>query len=115
MAPCDGERPQAACRNRACGRLAQRYLCGFGKTGVIAAGESETITVHVDRRDIASYDAYGHGTYIIEAGDYYFTAATDSHNAVNNILAAKNYTVADGMDAEGNAELTYMFHMKHSL
>ena len=82
-------------------------LCGFGKTGVIAAGESETITVHVDRRDIASYDAYGHGTYIIEAGDYYFTAATDSHNAVNNILAAKNYTVADGMDAEGNAELTY--------
>ncbi len=82
-------------------------LCGFGKTGVIAAGESETITISVDRRDLASYDAYGHGTYIIEAGDYFFTAATDSHNAVNNILAAKGYTVADGMDADGNAALTY--------
>ena len=25
-------------------------------------------------------------TYIVDAGDYYFTAATDAHNAVNNIL-----------------------------
>ncbi len=82
-------------------------LIGFGKTGIIEPGESETISIAVDRRDLASYDAYGHGTYIIEAGDYYFTAATDSHNAVNNILAAKGYTVADGMDADGNANLTY--------
>lgn len=82
-------------------------LIGFGKTDVIAAGESETITINVDRRDLASYDAKGHGTYIIEEGDYFFTAATDSHNAVNNILAAKGYTVADGMDAEGNAALVY--------
>ena len=82
-------------------------LCGFGKTGIIEAGASENLTIHVDRRDLASYDAYGHGTYIIEAGDYYFTAATDSHNAVNNILAAKGYTTANGMDAEGNSALTY--------
>ena len=50
------------------------------------------------------------GTYILDAGDYYFTAATDAHNAVNNILAAKGYTVesTDGkMTADGNADLTY--------
>ena len=82
-------------------------LIGFGKTDVIVAGQSETITINVDRRDLASYDAFGHGTYIIEAGDYYFTAATDSHNATNNILAAKGYTTADGMDAEGNKDLVY--------
>ena len=82
-------------------------LIGFGKTGVIPAGESETITIKVDRRDLASYDANGRGTYIIERGDYYFTAATDSHNAVNNILAAKGYTMANGMDAEGNADLVH--------
>ncbi len=82
-------------------------LCGFGKTDVIKAGESQTITINVDRRDIASYDAYGHGTYIIEAGDYFFTAATDSHNAINNILAAKGYTVENGMDAEGDNSLVY--------
>jgi len=82
-------------------------LVGFGKTDVIAAGESETITVNVDRRDLASYDALGHGTYIIEEGDYFFTAATDSHDAVNNILAAKGYTTEDGMDAAGNKDLVY--------
>ena len=82
-------------------------LCGFGKTGIIKAGESETITINVDRRDLASYDAYGHGTYIIEAGNYFFTAATDSHNAINNILAAKGYSTENGMDAEGNSALVY--------
>ena len=80
-------------------------LIGFGKTGIIAKGESETITIEVDRRDLASYDAYGFGTYIIEPGDYYLTAATDSHAAVNNILAKLGKGVADGMDAEGNADL----------
>ncbi len=87
-------------------------LCGFGKTKVLEPGESQVLSITVDKRDIASYDAYGHGTYIIDAGDYYFTAATDSHNAVNNILAAKGYTVADGMDYDGNAALTYKWTEK---
>ena len=87
-------------------------LCGFGKTGVIKGGESETITISVDRRDLASYDAYGAGTYILDEGTYYLTAATDSHNAVNNILAAKGYTVEDGMDYDGNTALVYNWDME---
>lgn len=67
----------------------------------------------MDRADIASYDAYGAKTYILDAGDYYFTAATDAHNAVNNILAAKGFTAENGMDAEGNAELTFQWTMIH--
>ena len=84
-------------------------LVGFEKTGIIKAGESETITVKVDRRDLASFDAYGYQTYIFEAGNYYFTAATDSHNAINNILAAKGYNVENNsrMDADGDASLVY--------
>jgi len=81
-------------------------LVGFGKTRELAPGESETLEIVVDKRDLASYDAYGEGTYILEAGDYYLTAATDAHNAVNNILAAKGYSKADGMDADGDAGLT---------
>ncbi len=81
-------------------------LVGFAKTGILAKnGGTETLTIVVDGDYVASYDAYGAGTYIMDAGDYYFTAATDSHNAVNNILAAKGYTTANGMDAEGNAAL----------
>ena len=46
-------------------------LCGFGKTDILAPGESQTLTINVDRADIASYDAYGAKTYILDAGDYY--------------------------------------------
>ncbi len=85
-------------------------LCGFGKTGVLEPGASEIVTVKVDKRDLAAYDTYGAGTYILDAGTYYLTVGTDAHNAVNNTLAAKGYTVAntDGrMDADGDASLTY--------
>ena len=85
-------------------------LVGFGKTAELAPGASQTLSMTVNKRDIASYDTYGAGTYILDAGDYYFTAATDAHNAVNNILAAKGYTVESTngkMTADGNADLTY--------
>jgi len=81
-------------------------LVGFDKTKILDKGESQTLTIVVDGDYVASYDAYGAGTYIMDAGDYYFTAATDSHNAVNNVLAAKGYTPenTDGrMDTTGNA------------
>ena len=88
-------------------------LCGFTKTSELAPGASETVTIYVDRRELASYDAYGAGTYILDDGDYYLTVATDAHNAVNNTLAAKGYTVesTEGrMDADGNAALTYKWN-----
>ena len=85
-------------------------LCGFTKTGVLAPGQSETVTVYVDKRDLASYDAYGAGTYILDAGDYYLSIGNDAHDALNNTLAAKGYTPenTDGrMDKAGNAALSY--------
>ena len=86
-------------------------LIGFGKTAMLAPGASETLTVQVDERDMASYDAYGAKTYILDAGTYYLTAATDAHNAANNVLAALGKTMADGMDAEGSAALVYSWDM----
>ncbi len=90
-------------------------LCGFGKTKLLKPGEKETLTILVDKRDLASYDAYGAGTYILDAGDYYFTAATDAHNAVNNILAAKGYkkeNTEGRMDHEGQKQLTHKWNNK---
>lgn len=87
-------------------------LIGFGKTAVLEPGASETVKVLVDKRDLAAYDTYGAGTYILDAGDYYLTVATDAHNAANNILAAKGYTpesTQNRMDAAGNAALSYKY------
>lgn len=64
-------------------------IVGYGKTKTLKPGESQVITYDVDQSYFSSYDAYGKGTYIMDAGDYYFTAAQDAHTAVNNILLKK--------------------------
>jgi len=83
-------------------------LAGFTKTDSLAAGESQEVTVEVEGSRLRSYDANGYETYIVEEGDYWFTAANGAHEAANNILAAQGVTPdsTDGrMDAEGNADL----------
>ena len=88
-------------------------LCGFGKTGLLQPGESEMLTIYVDRADLASYDGYGERTYILDSGNYYFAAAKDAHNAVNSILAAKGYTPENTqgrMDNEGETDLVYIWN-----
>ncbi|EET62943.1 glycosyl hydrolase family 3 N-terminal domain protein [Marvinbryantia formatexigens DSM 14469] len=81
-------------------------LVGFGKTGELAPGASETVAVTFDKEQLASYDYKGAKTYILDEGDYYIAAGTDAHDALNNILAAKGMTAADGMTAAGNADMT---------
>ena len=88
-------------------------LVGFAKSQVLQPGASEVVKVLVDKRDLASYDSYGAGTYILDEGDYYLTVATDAHNAVNNTLAAKGFTVesTDGrMDADGDASMVFTWN-----
>ena len=82
-------------------------LVGYGKTRLLQPGESETIAVKVPEYFLTSYDALNTGVYILDEGTYYLTAAQNAHEAVNNILAAKGYTVENGMTAEGDASLVY--------
>ena len=87
-------------------------LVGFAKTKVLAPAETQELTIYVDRRELASFDTYGYGTYILEQGNYYLTAATDAHDAVNNILAKKGHTpgtTSNRMDKEGNSNLVVVY------
>ena len=68
-------------------------LGAFIKTDELEPQESMTYTATMAKRDLTSYDENGAKTYILDAGEYYFTAATDAHSAVNNILAARGYDV----------------------
>ena len=79
-------------------------LCGFDKKE-IKSGATEHFTVNVPKEDITSYDANAAKTYILDAGDYYFTVGTDAHNAVNNILMAKGADQSR-MTGTGDAALT---------
>ncbi len=85
-------------------------LAGFAKTGVLEPGASQSVTVKVDKRDLASYDYTRAKTYILDDGQYYLTVATDAHSAINNVLAAKGCTpetTSGRMDAEGDTSLVY--------
>lgn len=85
-------------------------LVGFEKTDVIAPGESVELAVPVDGYFLASYDAKGAEGYILSAGDYFLSVGENAHDALNNILAAKGYSVSDGMSAEGNASMIYQWN-----
>ena len=80
-------------------------LAGYGKTKTLDPNESETVTVSINLRYVASYDYTNAKTYIMDAGTYYFAVGNGAHEALNNVLAAKGYTTANGMDANGNAAL----------
>ena len=87
---------------------ASAELVAFDKTDVLQPGQSQTLTIPVNERQFASYDAYNAGTYVLTEGNYYLTAAKNAHDAVNNFLAKKGYTVegTEGrMDADGSADL----------
>ena len=81
-------------------------LVGFAKTDVLAPNATETVHVNVDFEQFRSYDSEADQTYILDSGKYYLTAAKNSHNAVNNILAAKGY--GSLTDAPGNSALAYL-------
>ena len=76
-------------------------LLDYEKTQTLAPGSTQTVKMTVDLRNIASYDANGAKTYILDAGDYYIAIGDDSHVALNNIL------VAQGQAVEGDAAKTY--------
>lgn len=80
-------------------------LVGFAKTDNLESNKSQTVKVSVNKSELASYDYKKAKTYIVDDGDYYFAVGKNSHNALNNILAKKGKTIADGMDENGDASL----------
>ncbi|MCD8286254.1 MAG: glycoside hydrolase family 3 C-terminal domain-containing protein [Clostridia bacterium] len=82
-------------------------LVGYAKTSKLEPEESEELTINIDaNKYFASYDNSvdnGDGTfgqYILDQGDYLLTVASNSHQAINNILKYKvanpsKYTVSN--------------------
>ena len=71
-------------------------LVGYAKTKALSPRKGmtkeyyeQTVTITVSKESLAAYDATGAKTYIRDAGQYYFTAARDAHEATKNILAKK--------------------------
>lgn len=59
-------------------------LAAFDKTEMLEPGQSETMTLSFSIEDMASYDTYGVGGYVLEAGDYEISLRSDSHNVIDS-------------------------------
>lgn len=66
-------------------------LIAFDKTDLLEPGASQTLTLSFDEEDMASYDTYGRGCYVLEAGNYDISLRSDSHN----VLDSRSYQVAE--------------------
>lgn len=82
-------------------------LVGFEKSDVIEAGGETTVTVTLNVKDFISYDDVIAKTYILEAGNYYVTAATDAHQATQNVLT--KYGKQVGGDENFVGTYTYVY------
>ena len=68
---------------------ASANLIAFDKTDLLEPGASQTLTISFDAEDMASYDTYGAGAYVLEAGDYVISINSDSHT----VIASQTYNV----------------------
>ena len=67
-------------------------LIGFAKTNMIAPGGYDDVSITVSLKDLTSYDENARGAnggYVLDAGNYYITAASNAHEAINQILLQK--------------------------
>jgi beta-glucosidase len=98
-------------------------LVDFVKTGLLGTGETETVTIETSDYIFATYDNKAvngadtskKGCYVFDPGKYYFAIGADSHDALNNILAARaageslaigTLTAPNGLTVTGNADKT---------
>lgn len=75
-------------------------LIAMDKTDMLEPGESQTLTLSFTEEEMAAYDTYGNGCYVLEAGTYEISLRTDSHTVVTE----QDYTVSEEIVyGEGNA------------
>ena len=76
------------------------------EAGMLWPGEEEVVEVTVDKYFLTGYSEEacgGEGGYVLTGGDYYLAVGENSHEALNNILAAKG---ASGMTDENGQPYT---------
>ena len=76
------------------GKLDKPYqdLAAFGKTGLLAPGESETLEISFSMKDLASFD-WEDSAYILEKGNYVIRVGTSSVDTEIAAMAVLDRTV----------------------
>lgn len=75
-------------------------LVEFAKTELLEPGDSQTIPITIPIEELASYDTYGAGCYVLEKGDYEISVKSDSHT----VIASRTYEVKDTITYDENGK-----------
>ncbi len=84
-------------------------LIGFAKTSLLAPGASETVEITVSLKDLTSYYTTangGKGGYILDEGNYYITAASNAHEAINAIITEKGENTDKLVDSKSDSSIS---------
>ncbi len=76
-------------------------LGGFAKTGDIAPGATESVTIELAVEDMASYDYLDEKAYVLDAGDYVLSVREDSHTVAAGTQPIA-YTVSEDVVYTGD-------------
>lgn len=68
-------------------------LIAFDKTDMLEPGESQTLNLSYEIDEMASFDTYGTGRYVLEEGDYGISLRSDSHTIIEERIFALNETI----------------------
>lgn len=80
-------------------------LVAFDKTDLLEPGQSQVVTLTFDVEDMASYDTYGTGHYMVEAGTYEISLRTDSHTVVDSRTYSVEETIVYDENGTHNGDL----------
>ena len=82
-----------------------KVLMGFQKTSLLQPGESEDVTIEFDTDDLASFDSYGYGCYVLELGDYKFHIGENAHvDACDPVTASLSASYVYNDDGVGKRD-----------
>ncbi len=102
-------------------------LIAYQKTQAIEPGKSEIISINFKKEDMASFDTYGEGCYVLDAGNYGISIRSDSHTIIDEQIYSipekivynkdnprssdKTAAVDEFKDVEG--DVTYLSRANH--
>lgn len=82
---------------------AEVNLLDFGKTGLLDPNASETISFTIPVEELASFDSYDHGCYVLDAGDYTISIRANAHTPLDSVTYSVRKTIVYD---ENNARLS---------
>ncbi|MCQ2481418.1 MAG: glycoside hydrolase family 3 C-terminal domain-containing protein [Clostridia bacterium] len=89
-------------------------LAAFDKTDVLKAGESQTLTLTFNVRDMASYDYKNAQAYVLDSGDYKICLGKNVREHYDSFTYTVNDTVVYNKDAKTGTAIKNLFDFAYS-